>query len=290
MSNLAILAQPTWFKGVMLTAYGDESADEKKERVFAIAGLFGKESEWASLESQWIERTGGKTFHANDCESNRGDYKDIEPATNLKLYADLAQLIAKSKLTGIGVALSMPAYNEFLAHSLDRNPYYVCFHSVVVGLAKKASVCIPPDRIEFIFDRNVEIHHNASTLYDLIMKLNPPELAGFMQDKISFATRDTVGIQIADLVARETMKILDNRIGPKPRHARLSAMALAASKRIQFQQYTKDECRKIAKTATRKGWLMTEYHQWLAESGLYDTLPNRIQYTHYRTALEANST
>ncbi len=49
----------------MYTAYGDESADETKQRVFALSGLFGSESDWGAFRDKrwwflvvWLTRFG----------------------------------------------------------------------------------------------------------------------------------------------------------------------------------------------------------------------------------------
>ena len=47
-----------------------------------------------------------------------------------------------------------------------------------------------------------------------------------MHDEIGFATKKTIGIQAADLITREAMKVLDNRIGPVRRLSRTSAKVL----------------------------------------------------------------
>jgi hypothetical protein len=56
----------------MLCAYGDESSDETKQRVFAVGAVVGAEEQWVELEAKWVDRTGGTPFHANDCDSNQG--------------------------------------------------------------------------------------------------------------------------------------------------------------------------------------------------------------------------
>ncbi len=57
----------------MLSVFGDESADETQQRVFAVAGVIGSEGAWAELEAKWVTRNGGIPFHAADCESGHGD-------------------------------------------------------------------------------------------------------------------------------------------------------------------------------------------------------------------------
>ena len=54
---------------MMFSIYGDESHDSKKERVFVVAALLGDSIQWLNLRSLWTERTGGRIFHAADCES-----------------------------------------------------------------------------------------------------------------------------------------------------------------------------------------------------------------------------
>jgi hypothetical protein len=223
----------------MYTAYGDESADETRQRVFALAGLFGSALDWRAFTKQWKARTGGLIFHAAACDSDRGDYKNNDHAANKKLYADLSRIIAESPLLGNAVSISLPDYKELLASCLDENPYYICFQHIVINLARRSSVCLPRDRIKFIFDRNVEIEHSASALYDRSVngQWSTAEYRQLMEDELGFATRKEIGIQAADLIAREAMKLLDNRSGPRSRPTRLSAQALQESGRIRFRIY-----------------------------------------------------
>src|SRR5712692_10503716 len=96
----------------MLSVFGDESADETKQRVFAVAGVIGREEQWEQLEARWIARTGSFPFHAKDCESDQGDYKGIDHQQNQDLYKDLAQLLAASGLGGWGFAIDLLAQRQ----------------------------------------------------------------------------------------------------------------------------------------------------------------------------------
>jgi hypothetical protein len=53
--NLGNIA--TWFAEffgiVMLCAYGDESSDETKQRVFAVGAVIGSEEQWMWLDEKW---------------------------------------------------------------------------------------------------------------------------------------------------------------------------------------------------------------------------------------------
>lgn len=92
---------------LMLFAFGDESADETKERVFAVAGVIGSEEQWESLEKKWGARCNGIPFHANDCDSNHGDFKVFSHQQNKDRYRDLTVLLTQSGLGGFGIALDL---------------------------------------------------------------------------------------------------------------------------------------------------------------------------------------
>jgi hypothetical protein len=92
--------------------YGDESADETKTRVFAVAGVLGTEDEWQLAMREWLRRTRGLPFHAKECESNYG--KDKQQHDNdLALYKDLTEILAASYLVGFAVALDLQNQAEF---------------------------------------------------------------------------------------------------------------------------------------------------------------------------------
>jgi len=269
-----------WFEGVMYTAYGDDSADETKHRVFAVAGLFGSKTDWNQLRIKWRARTKGKIFHATECDADLGAYEYTGHKENKQLYADLTNIIAKSNLLGWAVSLSLLDFKELLVPHLDENPYYICFHSVVIALAKNGSFCIPRRRIKFIFDRNQEIAYNAGALYDHIVRQSTKEwsFGDLMDDELGFATRKTVGIQAADLLAREAMKLLDNRIGPVSRNTRKSTQVLLATKRIKIRQYDRKWCEDMLRNSQNHQYLRTEYLTWLEDQRLNHTLANRLRY------------
>lgn len=267
------------FEGVMYTAYGDESADETRARVFTIAGLFGDETEWTKFYKNWNDRTGDKIFHATACDSDQEPYNKTEHKENKKLYADLSNILADSKLLGYAISISLPDYKELMAPVFDEHPYYLCFQGVVIFLARKAALCIPPDRIEFKFDRNPQIEYNAGALYDRIVNSRShPMMEALMSDTISFVSRREIGVQAADLVAREGMKLLDNRDGPVSRPTRLSMQALQANKLIKFRVYDRAYFERILRDSHEHQYPKQECFSWLEAHGLDYTFANRLKY------------
>src|ERR1051325_2091543 len=81
----------------VLSAFGDESSDEKHQRVFAVGALFGEQHQWDALEEKWLARMPkGVHFHAADCESDHGDFARFAHQENKSLYKDLTQLLCAS--------------------------------------------------------------------------------------------------------------------------------------------------------------------------------------------------
>src|ERR1700730_5734373 len=99
-----------WTAMFTVKAFGDESADATRSRVFAVAAVLGTEDVWADTMRQWLRRTRGLPFHANKCESEYANHLDRQKhPDNLKLYADLTNILAESRLIGISVALDLAA-------------------------------------------------------------------------------------------------------------------------------------------------------------------------------------
>jgi hypothetical protein len=93
----------------MLSVFGDESHDPTKVRVFAVAGLLGDENQWASFRQTWNARLNGSIFHAADCESGYGDFRDMPETDRHRLHRDLTRMVAESGLIGYGLSLTWRA-------------------------------------------------------------------------------------------------------------------------------------------------------------------------------------
>src|ERR1700684_4053895 len=73
----------------VLSAFGDESSDAKRQRVFAVSAIFGDQNQWDNLEVKWRQRLPeGIDFHAAECESDQGDFARFEHGQNKELYKD----------------------------------------------------------------------------------------------------------------------------------------------------------------------------------------------------------
>jgi hypothetical protein len=86
----------------MIIAYGDDSSDNTKSRVFAASTVFAKEEDWNNFTQRWKERKRARPFHAADCESDKGDFKRTSHDDNQKLIAANVRLFVNGSLMGAG--------------------------------------------------------------------------------------------------------------------------------------------------------------------------------------------
>lgn len=255
----------------MYSVFGDESHDEQSTRVFAVAGLFGDENQWETLSKNWSEMSGAKIIHA----------ADIDNYEQRHVYRGFIELLATSKLMGWGVAISLNQYEYLFPDAVKYLPYYFCFVPVVEHFAVMASRCIPPGIVKFTFDNNEPIEHNASKLYDRMRNAADWKESEYLHHEISFAPRENIKIQAADMWARELMKHMDNQLGENRRPTRLSFTELRKTKRFSGDMYDehflykmKNEVEKLA----TPGFTKDAYSKWLSEKNRQDTTEHRVEY------------
>jgi hypothetical protein len=264
---------------VIYSVFGDESYDEKRKRVFAIAGLFGNEEDWDALANKWTESTKGEEFHAAKWQT---DNRHGE-------YASLTKILAASKLLGWGVVMSLLKYESIFPDAADNDlPYYICFMRVVDHFGYWARLAIPQGTVKFTFDQNLDVEYNAAAIYNHVAHLQEWADSKFLEKDVSFSTRAKPRIQAADLWAYEVMKHMDNTIvGPKRRPTRGSLSELRKSKRFGFDMVDDDYFEGLKQHALanpRTG--LKEYHAWCEKLKLQDCTSTRIRYEIYLSNLE----
>jgi hypothetical protein len=265
----------------MLSVFGDESSDETKQRVFAVAGVIGTDDDWNKLESKWIERNGGVPFHASDCESDQGNYKGRPHHENKDLYRDLSIMLAESGLGGWGLAINLIAQRRVFPDAPDIS-YYKGFTAVLARMRNCAAN--NKEIAKFTFDMRLESEHNAGLLYDMFRMM--PEYQEHTFSEIAFiSSRDHPKVQVADLFARETMKTLDNQIGPVKREPRKPWKALFNTGRFHIDAlmdgWFEDLQRKMPALEEEHGMQKERYLAWLTEKRIPHNVTNMYRYVEW---------
>jgi hypothetical protein len=273
---------------VMISVFGDESHDERCERVFTVGILLGFPEAWHIVESRWRTRNSGVPFHANNCDSDKGDFaskpgedQDQKHSANKALYKENTILLAESGLLGFASNVDLQAQAKYMPSLVIDSPrtYYKCFWDVIEMIQAVAGQF--NDVAECVFDSRTESEFNAGFLYGQLRE-NYPQWAPRLAEKIIFdSSKKNPRLQMADLWAREAMKALDNDIGPVKRRRR-SWQTLSATKRFTAYSYSHDWFRDFSvdyeNVKQRLGYSDEECMKWLREKRLQPNFANLVRF------------
>jgi hypothetical protein len=269
----------------VIYAYGDDGADQKRERVLAVSILAGHEHWWQEFESQWVVRCGGTPFHATDCESDQGDYKSIPHAENKAIYRDLTGILAASKVGGIGIGIDLLAQRKILPNS----PPIAYFRAFAECLEKVANVAENLNEVcEVTYDIGTENEYNAGQVYAWLRE-GDERLRRLLHPKISFVSwRDSARLQAADLLAFEAWKALDHTVGEVKR-TRKSWEVLRATGRFETLAYSEEWFLDLKKNyldtgelEKKVGFTESDYIQWLQQRNQKHSMSNLISFVRSR--------
>jgi hypothetical protein len=270
-----------YLKGpAVIYGYGDDGADQKRERVIAVSTIIGYEQWWEQVEADWTVRCGGIPFHATDCESDTGDYEGIPHEQNKAMYRDLVGILAASPLGGIGVAIDLTAKKSVFPNSVLQD-YYRAFQECISRAANVAEHL--GEVVELTFDVSTENEYNARILYSF-MRDSDVRLARWLSPKICFAPwRGSARVQTADLLAYEAWKALDHTVGETKR-TRGSWETLRATRRFETLSYSTDWFRDLKRHIDSGelekivGFKQQDYTDWLKASGRTHSTSNLIHF------------
>lgn len=289
---------------IMFLLYGDESLDETQSRVCAVGGLVGEERAWNDIESKWKNLHGAIPFHANQCESDHGDYApkssenaDAKHKANQELYKASTTLLAESGIGGFAAAYDLAAQREAFPPPHAVPLYYQPFLDVIQAMLNFADS--RERRIaKLTFDSRLESEHNAGLVYANLREENPVWQERLAEEISFVSSRTNVRIQIADLFAREAMKLLDNIVGPVKGPFRKSWEALRDTGRfaviLRDANYFKSVERDLKRflnfdisdfgvwlSARNRQWSLTAYFEFLLEHVKQMTPAEKQAFEHF---------
>jgi hypothetical protein len=195
---------------VLAKVYLDESADEKRERHFAVGGFVGIDDYWAELDAAWKERTKDlkEPFHSTDCDSFQGQFKGWGVSDRNTLMADLVDIVRASKIGGVGFFCPICDYADVFDSHGEYDAYYFCLKATMIFIANESESSKHGIYSEFMIEENSAA--NPTAAYKSVKGVEGWRASRRM---ISFAEggKNIIGLQAADLMARESFKLIDNR-------------------------------------------------------------------------------
>lgn len=186
---------------------------------------------------------------------------------------------------GCVCATDLAGHKEFNPGVARHIPYHHCFMQVIMHFSWIGSISIPREKVGFTFDINTETNFSSGLLYSYLSKADNSR-ARLLHNKISFADRRTyIGIQVADLVAREFMKYCDNfYIGSRKYNIpRESFKALDNSGkyhwRFETREYWQSYRMQFGELVKKSGITLEKYIDWLKQHKLRsDNMTNKHRY------------
>lgn len=278
---------------MILSVFGDESSDERQERVFTVSGVCGTSAEWSLAIKEWMQITKGEEFHASDWET-AGRHDE---------YCALAESLGRGIVAGFTVSLDLISFSEIFPNRLRDTGYYQCFSKILDVYTSNAaqwnnrvaadpSCGDPSFELEFTFDHRKASQGNAGTLYASFVKQPEWKDANILNRKVSFDCRTNPRIQIADLVAREAMKELDRKISTPGLKKRKQLVYLERRGAFKFVELDRNYClclrEQLQKNDDEPG-----YWEWLRRTRRvqhgkpHDNYGNRFSYYIYLLQKEA---
>lgn len=131
----------------------------------------------------------------------------------------------------------------------------------------------------FTFDMRRESEYNTGLLYAMAFR----DWKEHMFSSIAFeCSRDNACVQVADLFTRETMKALDNHVGPVKRPARKSWLALHDTGRFHIEAigeaWFESLKGQMPRLEEKTGMSFAGYTDWLKNNNRQDNDTNRFLY------------
>lgn len=203
------LSDPPEHICMLFDMYLDESSDPKRERFFAVGGLNAEEHVWTKFELRWLSRLHElkKPFRSTECECQHGQFAKWKKPDCDQLMADLVGLIIDHRISGLGWIVPIPAYASIIAKG-EYEGYYFALKCVLVTAAHLAETF--GSSVRFWVEENRATAGRASQIYHDIKNIKGWKPVRRMSG-ISFLGKKIVGLQAADLMARESFKFIDNR-------------------------------------------------------------------------------
>ncbi len=221
-----------------LEAYMDESRSQNPERVLTVAGYIGEREDWIALSGAWqavLDAEEIKAFHATDAESLKGEFSGWTRDRQQALTRKLTELVRKVPVIGFASSLYLgtgqprsPTAEAFADHS-----YVTALFDCVTELAHLGGAYIGMEQeIAFVMEDNEAWSYRLGQAF-LEMKRVPEFVERKrLSETLTLGSRPKFKpLQVADFLAFESMKSVENILTRPELEPRKSLRLLALNQR-----------------------------------------------------------
>jgi hypothetical protein len=205
----------------------DDSADQKRIKIFVVAGLLGHSEDWFETERHWkmrLAKSGIAYFRTSNFSSlSDGGFRELvlkhggETARKIanELFEDLKLILKSSNLAVSALGVLMKDYKKVLAEPdgsrvLQSDPFVHAHQQIICKMASIALETIDQRCIAFLYDQT----NKAAAMqgaWDVFKERNPltAQCMGVLSpldDKVFPC------IQMADIIANATKRMFEKKI------------------------------------------------------------------------------
>jgi hypothetical protein len=190
-----------------------------------VAGWIAEQKEWRRLEAQWsrcIERQNAKSrpdqkitrYHAAPMNGYDDEFKNWDEDMSKDFSANLIRILKRRQIALVGVGCDMEALKDVFPIGPDdrrENAYGLCVKQVMVSLGHIMRAHFPNDQVMLVHDHG-DWDMQALTAYNLMVEDKSWPSRHFFHSLTSLTSKESIGLQAADLIAYETFKRVYNRL------------------------------------------------------------------------------
>lgn len=204
----------------------DDSADQKRKKVFVVAGFVGTSVDWFEVTRHWeryLEQAGIDYFRTNECITLKGEFlkvvercgpKKAREAAN-ELLKSLKLVVKASNLRAYCLGVLMQDYLKVLSEPEGSNvlmpdPYLHAHQQLIHAVASAAAESPRQPLVAFSYDQS----NKAAALQNswAIFKERNPIAAECMGTLSPLDDKLFSSIQVADLIANSAKKAFEKKI------------------------------------------------------------------------------
>jgi hypothetical protein len=215
-----------------MQAYVDESGGKGEGKWLTLVGLIAKAEDWAAFSDLWRSLLdippAVSAWHMKDAAHFAGEFSGWARATRDARLWLLASAVNDFSITALHCSVDLDAHKEFMAPignlraprksraarigKILHEPYWLCFHSMIMAVCYELIDHETKDRFEIIFDEHSILGPRVKVWYPVIRAYMEPHEQEIMPVEPLFRD-DTkfVPLQCADILAWVLHRELDDR-------------------------------------------------------------------------------
>jgi hypothetical protein len=206
----------------ILTFKFDESYKEK--RTLMVGGWIANDRQWKRLHKRWQKAISCENrtlpedrqisrYHAAEMNANDGEYEgwQTESVRKLRMVRKFLKFVSNGEMTAIACGIDLKALCNIYPTADESDAYVLCMKEIMVEIAKAMEDAKSEDQVAIIHDHG---NWDAAALRAYNSLVDDPTWPRrhFFASITPLTWKQDVGLQSADLITYELMRLLDDKL------------------------------------------------------------------------------